>query len=951
MIKRQNRGTIFYQPRFIPQPMLSIQRFALLALFVAIACTSSTPNFRTTIDLSGDWQFALDPQEIGVSEQWFSNDLDDSITLPGTMDLNQKGTVNSDTTTLHLNRLYTYEGSAWYRKTVEIPENMDGQHLELYLERTKSTWVWIDGTFIGSSHMLQSPHRYDVTEQLSPGEHTITLKIDNSRDLTPYRETHIFSDDTQTNWNGVIGEMYVQAMPKTFLKQVQVYPNVEEQSIDIHLKVENQLNWKEADFTLIVEQTTGGKTKRLPEKTVNASVENSMKLTYELGENVQFWDEYNQPLYTVTVVLKNGEINDSKTVPFGMRKFEAKGTQFAINGRITFLRGKHDAAIFPETGHTPTDIESWLRVFEIAKTWGINHYRFHSYTPPKAAFEAADLTGMYLQTELPFWGGLDVDSTMLMLRAEGLALLDEYANHPSFMLFSHGNEIWSGHENVEKNLLAFKAHDPRPLYAMGSNNNIGYVWPKEVADFFVGSRTPSDGDQQKTHLRLTHAFVDSEDGGILNTQTPSTNFDFNFPVSQMKIPTVTHEIGQYQIYPNYDEIEKYTGPVRAWNLEVFRENLREHGMLDQDSVFQKASGAWSALSYKAEMEAALRTEGLAGFQLLDLQDFSGQGTALVGILDAFMDDKGVVSNQTWRQSVSDVVLLAEFPKYVWTSDETFRADIVVANYSNRNFDGGLVWSITDQSGTMLAQGLLKDALTLGGLTDSGTIDFELESVETAQEIFLNIRIPGTEYSNQYPLWVYAPIPENKIDHREITVAEALNTTVFDALEQGKSVLLFPDATKPGNKTLDGLFPPDFWNYEMFKGISESNNKPYSPGTLGLLTDPEHPLFNTFPTDFHSNWQWFSIVKASHPMILDDTDSSYRPIVQVIDNLQRNHKLGLIFEFKVGDGKLLVSMADLRTLSDKPEAVQLYKSIVEYMKSQDFNPETKLSTDELTKLLD
>jgi hypothetical protein len=105
------------------------------------------------------------------------------------------------------------------------------------------------------------------------------------------------------------------------------------------------------------------------------------------------------------------------------------------------------------------------------------------------------------------------------------------------------------------------------------------------------------------------------------------------------------------------------------------------------------------------------------------------------------------------------------------------------------------------------------------------------------------------------------------------------------------VLLFPSAEDVQGKSVKGLYPPDFWNYEMFKNISEGAGKPSSPGTLGLLINPEHPIFSAFPTDFHTNWQWFSIIKNSNALILDDTPDDYRPIVQVIDNLQRNHKLG------------------------------------------------------------
>ncbi|MCB0276307.1 MAG: beta-galactosidase, partial [Calditrichaeota bacterium] len=603
-------------------------------------------------------------------------------------------------------------------------------------------------------------------------------------------------------------------------------------------------------------------------------------------------------------------------------------------------RGKHDAAVFPLTGHPPMDVDGWRGLYRIAKNWGINHYRFHSWCPPEAAFTAADLEGIYLQAELPFWGGLESDSVAALLRAEGLAMLDAYGNHPSLVMFSHGNEIWSGHERVEANIIALKEHDPRPLYTMGSNNNIGYVPPRPCCDFFVCARTPFEKDTTLTHTRLTHAYVDSRDGGILNTRTPSTQVNFDVPVSRIDIPLISHEIGQYQVFPDYREIDKYTGVLRAWNLEVFRKRLAKAGMADLDLPFHRASGAWSALCYKAEMEAALRTAGMGGFQLLDLQDFPGQGTALVGMLDAFMDSKGIITPEQWRESCDAVVLLMEFPKYCWTSGETLAGTAAVANYGPVPLRGDIAWHLRRADGTVMAQGLWANPIApAGGLSTIGRFEAALPELRHPEKLRLEIALSGGSITNSYPLWVYPAAPPPAAD--EVLVSQTLSDQARSVLAAGGKILLFPRGEELGEGAIPGLFPPDFWNYGMFKGISEWAKKPVSPGTLGLLTDPGHPLFGDFPTDFHSNWQWFSIVRGGYAMVLDDLPAGYRPIVQVIDNLERNHKLGLIFECRVGAGKLLVCMAPLDRLVDKIEAVWLYRSILNYMNSAAFAPEQEL----------
>jgi len=168
---------------------------------------------------------------------------------------------------------------------------------------------------------------------------------------------------------------------------------------------------------------------------------------------------------------------------------------------------------------------------------------------------------------------------------------------------------------------------------------------------------------------------------------------------------IGHETGQFQVYPNFREIEKYTGVLKARNFEIYQRRLKDAGMLDQADDFVRASGALSVLCYREDMETALRTPGFGGFQLLDLQDFPGQGTALVGILDAFMESKGLITPEKWRNFCNDVVPLARLEKYTWTNAEEFSARLQVANYSNRNYtDTPLHWQLVDQSGHIINQG-------------------------------------------------------------------------------------------------------------------------------------------------------------------------------------------------------------------------------------------------------
>ena len=486
--------------------------------------------------------------------------------------------------------------------------------------------------------------------------------------------------------------------------------------------------------------------------------------------------------------------------------------------------------------------------------------------------------------------------------------------------------------------------------AYGSNNYLGSRGQAEGEDYYAACRVGADTDTTySTHIRGSFSFADAKDGGYINGRYPSTNRNYSGAISKCKVPSIGTEVGQYQIYPDYAEIKKYTGVMKPWNFEVFRDRLKENNLSDQANDFFRASGALSAICYKADIEMAMRTPGFGGFHLLDLQDFPGQGTALVGLLDAFMDSKGIITPEEFSQFCNRVVPLVIMEKYCWANNEQFRAKIQVANYSEASLKTQTVkWELKNGKGATVFQGDETVDILQGGLTSTGSINIDLLKFSKAEKLTLLVYLEGTHYENSYPIWVYPSDTNTKVPNN-IFVSKNLDKITISKLTEGAMVLLFPDFNEIKDISVGGLFTPDYWNFRMFKGISESNNKPVSPGTMSILTNPKFPLFTDFPTEFHSNWQWWAIVKNSRPFILDNAPKDYRPLVQVVDNIERNHKLGLIFEFTVGQGKLLVCMSDLKKIQNKPEGRQLYSAILKYMLSDKFNPAQTLTPEELVAL--
>ena len=906
---------------------------ALCMSMMAQITAQGYTSLREQIQLAGEWESSLG-----------------TCHLPGTTDENRLGERNRDTlVTYQLTRLYPYSGKVIYTREINIPESFRGKKLFLMMERTKPSTVWVDGDSIGSYGHLYAPHRYELPA-LAVGKHQLKIRIDNSPTSVPkeIQGSHAWTDATQTNWNGILGEFYIEAVPVSYIQSVQVYPEVDKKQALVIVEVDADKDGKAIlDVDGYAWNTSETHTLSPQQLAVRLKKgRNRIELPVNMGDKPLLWSEFHPALYKLNIALHAGKNRDSRMVDFGMRKFEVEGTQFVINGYKTFLRGKHDACVFPLTGYGPMDVASWQRVFRIAKQYGINHYRCHSFTPPRAALEAADIEGIYYQIELPLWGYIKRENTVLndFLKREGDILLEHFGNHPSFMMLGLGNELDVEIDVVREWLDDFRNRDNRHLYCFGSNNNLGWKGPQDGEDFFVTCRV-GGGDGYTTHVRTSFAYVDAEKGGILNNTRPATDKDYSGAIAHCPRPVVGHENCQFQIYPDYGQIEKYTGVLHPYNLEIFRDRLKENHLSSQAKTFHQATGHFSIECYKADMEYAFRTPGFGGFQLLDLQDYPGQGSALVGILDAFMDSKGIVAPETFYGFCAPLVPLALMKDYCWLNTQPLHIDIALSNYVEGDWNEPVRWSLVSDNGGWKREGQLSASVPQGEVGRVGSIELSLSAIKEARRLTLTL-FTG-EYRNYYHLWVYPD--ESAESEVSVYVTSRLDGDLKKKLENGASVLFIPEHDSILVQSVSGMFTPDYWNFSMFKTISENAGKEVSSGTLSILTDPMHPLLKYFPTENHSDWQWWSITRNSRPMILNATRGEYRPLIQVVDNIERNHKLGLVFEFAVGKGKLLVCMTNLRAIADMPEGRQFRTSLLRYVKSDAFRPVEQLTWEELNAL--
>ena len=869
----------------------------LFSLAILLPFAPLSGRATENISLAGEWRFGI----TGTNPEALPRELPQKIHLPGTMDDDGLGPKNTNAPTLEgPYRLFNYAGPAWYQRDIEVPAGWAGKSVTLFLERCRwVTTVWLDDRRIGSQDSLIAPHIYDFGIGVAPGKHRLTICVDNTVKINLGRFVSALFGGTWGNMNGIIGRIELSATPPVWIDDVQVYPDMDKKFARIAVKIGN-VTGRSGHGQMVV----NGQSKDVSWKEHGGETQVTLDM-----RAAKLWDEFSPNLSELTVKLGN----DTRTVRFGMRDFAAKGTQFTMNGRPLFLRGTLECSIWPLTGYPPTDIAAWRRIFEIEKSYGLNFIRFHSWCPPEAAFAAADEEGIMIQVEGPqanVPAGSD-PARDTFIEAEFKRIVDTYGNHPSFCLMTLGNEYGGKDALLAGWVDMLIKRDPRHLYSSASSA------------------------QTTTNRQWTEK---ASGRGIHGSGTQS---DVSRFVAEDSRPLIGHEIGQWMYWPDSREIKKWNGVMALKNFELVRADLQRKYLFDLEPQFVQASGKFATLLYKEEIELLLRTPGYGGFSLLDLHDYPTQGTALVGPLDAFWESKGFITPDGYRRFCNATVPLLQMPKRTFTSEETFSATAELAHYGPTDLQNvQAVWSIQDERGNEIAIGKLP-AVTAptGKLTALGDINASLAGVHAPGKFRVSISLPGTSLANDWEIWVYPVIPPPQ-PPTDVVGCEKWDTAKA-ALAAGKKVIFFALSANYTN-SMKGRFLPVFWSPVWFPS--------QKPNTMGLLMDPQHPLFAGFPTEFHSDWQWYELMQQSRVFILDETPADYRPALQVIDNFERNHKLGVMFEGRTGNGRLLVCGLDLLHQTNEPAARQLLTSLYHYVGSAAFNPAQKFSDEFLERLL-
>lgn len=891
-------------------------------------------------------------------------------------------------------RRHTYEGEARISRKITVPD-YGTDRLFVLAERARALRLLVDGEVcaVFRQGTLSTPYIFELTGT-APGEHEFTFLSDNSYPGMPKAaicNSSAATDETQTNWNGILGECSMYTRPQNFIDSLRVYPRAvkkEEKNkaggyvldVCVELAPGAKKVYKDAKIILQSEALAAGEledTQTLTEiisysgeglaeaGTDKEENPKTMEIWFRdlpLRENVKLWDEDEGNLYEMAVTLDNGMSAEDKggstaecRTRFGIRSFGDNGSgRLALNGRAIFLRGEANCAEYPETGHPPMTIPEWKEMLLKYRSYGINFVRFHSHCEPEAAFAAADELGMLLQPELSHWDPKDAfgtEESYRYYRAELVDLLKTYANHPSFVMLTLGNELQAqdeGRERMRELVRTAKRMDPTRLYANGSNAFYGEEGCDPESDFYT-SQSCKDVVIRGTFSGMR---------GYLNENYPSADRTYDEAMAEIRKeyqkPVFSFEVGQFEVLPDFEELESFHGISDPVNLKLIKKRVEERGLLPTWEKYVEATGELSRLAYREEIEAAMRTRELSGISLLGLQDFPGQGTALVGMMNSHLEPKpyDFARPERFREFFQECRILVKLPHYTYEAGERLIAEVEAANFGKGNIEGVFCWTLAGKKSvsengncepaeiksknTVIATGEDTEITICrpGSYTEVGSLDIPLDFVEKNTALTLKVRI-GDSIS-AYPIWVYrktTPVcPENVYETR------AFDVKTREILQNGGRVYLSPDADKESlPNSIKTQFTTDFWSVGTFAD---------QEGGMGQLIDTEHPIFKEFPTDFHTDWQWWIMatkraVILPHPMktIITEMDSYafLRPMAQMI-------------EFRCLKGKVLLSTMELHKSQQYPEVRALQASIYTYLSGENFEPAEEITEEELSMLV-
>jgi hypothetical protein len=915
--------------------------------------------YRFYLDLNGEWGFKLDPDDIGEEKNFFSPDyqLDDTVRVPGCLDAQGKGLEHLPITEFDRwggpDRSYT--GVSWYRKTFQVPENLNNKKIFLNFGGVFTDCkVWLNGFLLGEHHFGSLPFGFEVGDFINPsGENTVVVKVENlnTHDLqdSPVRHTPDVFGTTlgEFKWSGIYRAVELTALNPSCISDIFLIPDINEGTFSCKYELAFPCSdaLKGCKLRLKVYTWDDMKTAGQCEADADESGRGELKIKLD---SPRFWSDADPFLYLVELALidGSGEIIDSLSERTGLRDISFDGKFFRLNGVPVYLRGEMYHYHWPNTIAFPTDRKELRKGLSVYKQYGLNFIRHHTCAPPQEYLDVCDELGLLCHNEL----------AVSCQEKESLKFPEEWLK-----------QLWALNIKYDRN------HPSVIIRCLGNED-----YPSE--------------EECKSFMELTWVLDKTR---LLQSQSPG--FILNQDGSRQRAP-IFHELRNAGAsYPDISIKKNYVAPLRSWRTMWIEEQTEKAGLAHLLPLFTRNTQLLQARSRKIILEE-LRLNSTLSYDVYDFRgtqwqgfelcNFRDSGSFMWGIVDDFFNPK-IETPEEVRKYTGDTVLLWA---HCWQERLTRygkRPPLIMTFYCSHYGktpvrDGVFEWEIIDSKGKKVLAGIENNInIECGELKLLLGECHELETKDFAEKMLMRVKLSFQDsvVNNQWDFWIFPwnhpkkypvdiyavkvgrflkqflPMPyicpdielePEKINPEGILITEKICDQLLEHLRNGGRALLLGEEH----------FPCEITDWSA--GRSE-----FTRGTI----IHDHPLMNGFP---HQGWCDipFSGMMLSDIILdgrrrgfssvydLSEFPDEFQPIIQAIPSFKAVNpkKLGFLFEVKVGLGKLLVSsfkfgypLVNIHLGGFYcPAANFFFCKILRYMASGKFSPEITISENLLTK---
>ncbi len=807
-------------------------------------------------------------------------------------------------------------GCFLYQKTVTLTKEHAETPSALSIGGAQNTVsAWINGVYLGRHEGYSAPFAFTIPDGcLQTGENRITLAVSNHR-LAGYMGRPLSGVTSRAACEctgGIWGDVELRFLPDG-LKEVYVTTEPDGSAFTVHIRGGERcekkvriLDGSRCVYTAVIAAGTSA-------LTVSAN-------------GFALWSPEAPRCYLAEVTTAGQHLSCT----FGIRRLTAEGTQLFLNGEPYYFRGTCEHCYQPLTVHPTRDITYYRHIIRTLKNLGFNSIRFHTWVPPVEYMEAADTLGMVMEIESP-------NNTPL---AEWDEIVRFCRSHPSVCMYSTGNELQIDDDYVAHlRACADLIHrETDALFSpMSAMRGIEYN--------FIGDETVDEPFRYNpTRLAEVGQFCDVYNS-YSNALTSYSSADGTPTVLDTRNavygkPLLSHEICIHGTYADLSLEEHYRGSRIGQTafLSSVREHLADVGLLDRAPLYYRNSAAWQRLLRKHCFETVRRSTTFSGYDFLGEIDTHWHTFGYcVGMMNEFYELKPGETVQNVLRYNGETVLLADLPSQVnFLSGASVEIPILVSHYGKTIPQALLQIRVSCGGSVLYRRQLHTGEIVRGSLSELYRVIFRMPHTDRPMKLTLSVSLSGgdTDSENCWDLYVFPkvrkPISAKALSTGGVSVTETFDgTTLWNMLSSGKTVVLFGA----------GPFAAKDVSYQL--SVAGRTN-----GHLATVI-ADHPLMEEFPHDGYCAAQFASMLRSSHAAVLDLRDMPHAPIIDIASSYKNAHREALLFEYRVGEGKLLC--CTLRLCHDDPAAAWLRDHILAYAMGDGFCPLQTLSREQFAAL--